>query len=100
MLVEGNTRMWVAQQLGEPGLAQFDRQSAQVLAIAFEQVKGAEHGRERRGPAPEQRKDRSLATLWGMACPCDRSAVILKALPLCRANKQPIISGEGDVETN
>ena len=32
------------QQLGKPGLAQFDRQPAQVLAVELEQVEGAEHG--------------------------------------------------------
>jgi hypothetical protein len=30
--------------LGQPGFAHFDRQLAQVFAVAFEQVEGAEHG--------------------------------------------------------
>jgi hypothetical protein len=46
VLVESDTGMRTAQQLGEPGLAHLDRQSAQVLAVEFEQVEGAEHGRK------------------------------------------------------
>jgi hypothetical protein len=37
--------MRTAQQLGEPGLAHLDRQPAQVLAVEFEPVEGAEHGK-------------------------------------------------------
>jgi hypothetical protein len=32
------------QQLGKPGFAHHDRQPAQILAVKFEQVEGAEHG--------------------------------------------------------
>ena len=44
VLVEHDARMRRVQQPGEPGLADLDRQPAQVLAVGFEQVEGAKHG--------------------------------------------------------
>jgi len=42
VLVERDARMRTAQQLGRPGVARFDRQPAQILAVELEQVE--EHG--------------------------------------------------------
>jgi len=44
MLVVGDTRMGVSQELGQRALALFDRRAPQVLAVHFEQIEGAEHG--------------------------------------------------------
>jgi hypothetical protein len=44
MLVVGDARMGVSQELGQRALALFDRRAPQVLAVHFEQIEGAEHG--------------------------------------------------------
>jgi hypothetical protein len=74
VLVEGDAWRWLAQQLGKPGLAHLDRQPAQVLAVEFEQVEGAEHGREARGPGTDQIEHREPAVVADDGSPSGRSA--------------------------
>ena len=56
MLVQGDAVGWLAQQAGEPRLAILDRQSAQILAVEFEQIKSTEHGGVVVTPRPDQLK--------------------------------------------
>src|SRR6185503_708501 len=44
VLVEDDARMRAAQQISQEGLAVFNRCPAQIPAVEFEQIEGAEHG--------------------------------------------------------
>jgi hypothetical protein len=44
IFVQGNARERLWQQAGESCLAPLNRQPAEILAVEFEQVKGAEYG--------------------------------------------------------
>ena len=54
--------------LGQRSLALLDRQPAQVLAVNFERVESAEHGRAVGRPGTEQTKDREPAIIAHNGC--------------------------------
>jgi hypothetical protein len=75
VLVECQARIRPVQQPDQRLLARLDRQLAQILAVEFEQVEGAEHGRVVVAPGPQQLEHREPGLVGNDGFAVDQAGV-------------------------